>query len=153
MFPDWWHSCALSVSFFLLHPLLTFLIFSSSICLASLAICSSLIRSSSSSCSACCRSRSSRRFCRASRCGARRPWRSRVTHIWVARRFVVMLVRAVTHRFGQSPSQECAELCFNKWSLCDKIGKTLKKKKTFLNAFITSHFNVDVILREKMRAN
>lgn len=62
----------------------TFLMFSSSSCLASLAVCSSLIRSSRSSCSACCLSRRSRRFCRASRCGAGRPWRSRLTQFWMA---------------------------------------------------------------------
>lgn len=62
----------------------TFLMFSSSSCLASLAVCSSFILRSSSSCSAWCLSRRSRRFCRASRCSAGRPSRSRLTHVWMA---------------------------------------------------------------------
>lgn len=64
----------------------TFLMFSSSSCLASFAVCSSFILNSSSSCSACCLSRRSRRFWRASWCGAGRPWRSRFTHVWMAKK-------------------------------------------------------------------
>lgn len=82
--PDWIHGGLLTV--WVSSP--TFLIFSSSCCLASLAICSSLILSSSSSCSACCFSRSSLRFCRASRCGAGLPWRSRVTQFWTAETWI-----------------------------------------------------------------
>lgn len=82
--PEWIHGGLLTV--WVSSP--TFLIFSSSCCLASLAVCSSLILSSSSSCSACCFSRSSLRFCRASRCGAGLPWRSRVTQFWTAETWI-----------------------------------------------------------------
>lgn len=82
--PHWIHGGLLTV--WVSSP--TFLIFSSSCCLASLAVCSSLILSSSSSCSACCFSRSSLRFCRASRCGAGLPWRSRVTQFWTAETWI-----------------------------------------------------------------
>lgn len=71
------------LSMFLFY-MITFLMFSSSCCLSSLAICSSLILSCSSSCSACCLSRISRRFCRASQCGACLHWRSRLTQVWMA---------------------------------------------------------------------
>lgn len=83
--PDWIHGGGGRLRCLCIF-LLTFLMFSSSSCLASLAVCSSLILSSSSSCSACCFSRSSRRFCRASRCGAGRSWRSRLTQVWMAER-------------------------------------------------------------------
>lgn len=62
----------------------TFLMASSSLCLFSLAVCSSLILSSSSSCSACCFCRNSRRFCRASWCGAGRPTFRSVIQVWIA---------------------------------------------------------------------
>lgn len=83
----------------------TLLMASSSRCLFSLAIWRSRILCSNSSCSACCFCRSSRRFWRASWCGAGRPNFSSRIHVWIAGRREKCEERGQESEKGQSETK------------------------------------------------